>query len=107
MQVYTSTLNRSEKPLKCVKHGNFCEVVTNDEQIKIVLARHVVLDAQAEQEFYATTYFIKEGDGWIKTSTQNTYRSMEEFISALSQTDEFSQAVEDYYSYSHKKQTTL
>ena len=96
IKVYSSVMNREEKPSKCVLRDNGCEVVSNDGQMKILLTRHREFSERVEQGYYVTCYYIYEDDGWVVTSTKNTYKHVGEFIDALRQTEEFSQAVDDY-----------
>ena len=86
-----------EKPAKYIPHTNGCEVISNDEQMKIELRHITVMDGSMESDFYHTTMWIKEDGGWLMVNNTNSYKTQEEFISAISQVEEFTQAMRDYY----------
>lgn len=100
IKVYSSGMNREEKPAKCVLLGNRCEVVSNDGQMKIILLKRKVF-GQSVEEYYVTDYYIREDDGWIITNTENSYKGVDDFIATLAETEEFSQAVQEYYTFNN------
>lgn len=99
VKVYRSDMNRQEKPSKCVKTERGYEVLTNNGKMKIVLTRHRYFRENLSDSCYISTYYVKEGNGWLKTNTHNTHSTIEEFFRALNQTEDFTQAMEDYKQY--------
>ena len=81
---------------KYISNGNGCEVITNDGEIKIVLRRVISFTQQIEEMFYVTDYYVKEGNGWVKTNESQSYREPEKFFEQLRDAEDFSQAYNDY-----------
>ena len=75
---------------------NGCEVTSNNDDIRICFNHSFSFIDDMEQEHFTAIYFVKEGDGWLRTNTVKPYRSMDDFIRDLSDTEEFTQAIRDY-----------
>jgi hypothetical protein len=84
---------------KFIPNTDGCEVLTNDGELKVVLRKSTSFAGEMEQSAYVAVYYIKEGDGWLKTETTKSFVSMREFISELRGTEEFWQAMRDYDDY--------
>ena len=87
-----------QKPSKLMVQPGGYEVVSNDGVLRIQLRHEMVMDGSMESDFYATTVWVKEGDGWIKTSTTQSYRTKEEFIRSISDVEDFSEAMAEFNS---------
>ena len=87
---------QEQKPSLLVEHDNGIEAVSNDGTMKIILRKVNLFVEGAARDIYATLFYIKEGNAWIKTSESHTYNTKEEFIKALRETEEFYKAVDEY-----------
>lgn len=72
------------------------EFISNDGEIMILLRRHVSFLTEMEQVWYVAVYYIKEDDGWLRSSTVKSFGTLEEFIRELDSTIDFSQAIREY-----------
>ena len=91
---------REEKVLKFTEHRNGYELVSNDGETKIALLHTMVMDGSMESSFYYTKIWILEDGGWIETDSSKSYKTKEEFISDISNSQDFTQAMRDYEEYS-------
>lgn len=98
MNTYKTSEHRIEKPSKFIKRPDGYEVTNNDGTVKVVLRRTLVMDGGMESSFYHTVMWVDEGNGWIKVSNMQSYRTKEEFIKAISEAEDFTQAIEEYRS---------
>ena len=90
------TKETEQKVPKFLRNGNGCEAVTNDGDVKVVVTHTTSFAGSMENDGYVATYYVKEGDGWLKTSTAKSYNSMESFIDDMRSAEEFTQAMNDY-----------
>ena len=70
-----------------------CEVYSNDRTLLIHLQkRWVIAGENGIQCSYTATFFVKDGNGWIKTTEETEYRGFDLFLAALERAEEFSHA---------------
>ena len=93
MQVYRTDRHQITKPMKGVETPDGYEVTSNDGTIRIELRHATVMDGAMESTFYHTVMWIKEGTGWLKVNETQNYRSKDDFLDAISNVEEFSEAV--------------
>lgn len=96
MKTYRADQHRIDKPSKLIELPDGYDVTSNDGTIKMMLHRCVARQEAMESDFYSTTMWIKEGNGWTKVRNSQSYRTKEDFIDALSKVEEFSQAISEY-----------
>ncbi len=77
-------------------NGNL-EVESNDRQLKIALSRVQVMQDGENVEAFRSSYFVKDGLEWERTLTTANYKSVGEFIEEISNNNEFTGAIRDYY----------
>ncbi len=71
------------------------EVESNDRQLKIVLSRVKVMQDGESVEAFRTSYFVKDGLEWERTIESANYMSSDEFLDAISKSNEFTEAITD------------
>lgn len=96
IKVYRSDQNSEEKPAKCIINEDKGVVMSNDGQIRLVVLTCRAFNEMGVQCNFLCYYYIKQADGWLKTSHVNSYRDMDDFFNTLKQTEEFSEAVDEY-----------
>lgn len=96
MEVYRTDRHQIDKPSKFVERANGYEVINNDGTVKIALCHTTVMDGSMESGFYYTVMWVLEDGGWTKVSNTQSYRSKEEFINAISDSEDFTQALSEY-----------
>ncbi len=92
---------------KFIDNGNGCEVITNDGEIKIILRRVISFTAEIEEMYYITDYYVKDGNGWVKTNESHTYKQREEFFDNIERSEDFTQAYNDYLSATTEQTETV
>lgn len=97
MNTYTNDYIREEKPSKCVirEDGGY-EITSNDGEMLIILTKTCIFSGTMEQEYHRSRYFLKEGDGWEESNGGSLYHSADEFFSAIRQSENFTQALNEY-----------
>ncbi len=78
---------------KGIKTTSGCELESNNGQVLVRLVRTVVYQGIAEQDFYTAHFFVKEGNSWVATETAHSYRTVEDFVKAISESGHFSVAL--------------
>lgn len=96
MKTYRADQHQIQKPSKMIEHPDGYEVISNDGTIKVRLLHTIILEGSMESGFYYTKMWIKEGNGWAEVNNTQSYRSKEEFIDAISESEDFTQALSDY-----------
>ena len=71
------------------------QVESNDHGLRILLKHSIVFDEGRQLETYFTEYYVKEGFGWQKTLNSANYASVDVFLEALRNVDNFSKAIQD------------
>ena len=71
------------------------EVESNDSQLKITLSRVKILQEEKQCEIFRSAYYVKEGFEWQRTIESANYKTVDEFIEAISHSDEFTEAIHD------------
>lgn len=71
------------------------QVESNDRELRILLKRSINFDEGRMDENFYTEYFVKEGFEWQKTLNSENYKSADEFLEAISRSNDFSEAVSD------------
>ena len=71
------------------------QVESNDHGLRILLKHSIVFDEGRQLETYFTEYYVKEGFGWQKTLNSANYKSADEFLDAIRNTEDFALAVRD------------
>jgi len=71
------------------------QVESNDRELRILLKRSINFDEGRMDENFYTEYFVKEGFEWQKTLNSENYKSADEFLAAISKTEDFTMAVRD------------
>jgi hypothetical protein len=82
-----------ERPSKFVEGTDGYEVTSNDETIRIQLRHATVMDGGMESDFYHTEMWVKEDNGWIRANNVQNYKTKKEFIDAIRDVEEFTQAI--------------
>ena len=85
-----------QKPSKFIELADGYEVLSNDSTIKIVLHKVTVMDGAMDSTFYSTRMWIDEGNGWLSVGNTQNYRTKEEFIGKIRESEDFTQAARDY-----------
>ena len=93
--VYRGDMATQGEQPRFIRHEHGCEVLTNDRQLKIVLTRTTSFTGEVEQSNYNTTYYVKEDTGWLQVNNGRSYPSEEAFYDAISEAEEFSEAVRE------------
>lgn len=96
MQGQTKVQINEIPPRKLTKLSDGYEVVNNDGTIKIVLRHVTVMDGSMESGFYSSILWVKEDNGWVKGDASKNYKTKEEFIKAISESEEFTQACREF-----------
>ena len=92
-------VNISElRPSKLIKTADGYEVLSNDGTIKIQLRHTTVMDGSMESDFYHTVMWIMEDGGWLKVNSTQNYRTKEEFIRTIDESEDFTQAMAEFNS---------
>ncbi len=73
------------------------EVVSNDRELKIILSRAKVMQDGENVEAFRTSYFVKDGLEWERTTESANFKSVDEFLDAISngKGSEFTEALRD------------
>lgn len=71
------------------------QVESNDRGLRILLKRSTIIDEGQQLEVFHTEYYVKDGFEWQKAINSANYKSAEEFIDAISNSEEFTSAVLD------------
>lgn len=71
------------------------QVESNDRELRILLKRSVIFDKGQVLEVFYTVYYVKDGLTWQKTLNSANYKSADEFLTDISNCDDFTQAVRD------------
>ena len=95
MKVYRVDEHQIEKPSKLVEHTDGYEVISNDGTTKLQLLHTTLLDGSMESGFYYTKMWIKEGEGWTEVNNTQSYRSKAEFIDAIRELEDFTEAIKE------------
>ena len=95
MTTYRVDQHEIQKPSKFVERPNGFEVTSNDGTMKIELRQYSILDGSMESSGFYTTMWIREGEGWIKVSNTQPYHTKEDFIKAISEVEEFTEAIKE------------
>ena len=96
MEAYRADKHQIDKPSKIVIHPDGYEVINNDGTIKVALQRTTVMNDSMESSFYHTIMWVKEDKGWTLVNNTESYKTKEEFIKAIEEAEEFSQAYREY-----------
>lgn len=96
MKVYQNNIAKEQRPSKAIQSDGGLEMESNDGSMKILLKRTIIFTGNMEGESFNTALFIKEDDGWTKTNNSTPYNSIEDFVRALGESEDFTQAVKDY-----------
>lgn len=96
MEVYRTDRHQIDKPSKFVERPDGYEVTNNDGTVKVALCHTTVMDGSMESGFYYTEMWVLEDGGWIKVSNTQSYRSKEEFLKAIEESGDFSEATSEY-----------
>lgn len=73
-----------------------CEVISNDESVKVTLSRSRIYIGVIEGEVYTATYYVKEGVEYEKCNTTNQFQSIDEFMRRLDGNEDYSEACLDF-----------
>ena len=87
-----------QKPSKLIETTDGYEVLSNDGTTKIQLRHTTVMEGSMENAFYYTVMWIMEDGGWVKVSNTQNYRTKEEFIKAIAESEDFTQAMAEFNS---------
>ena len=71
------------------------QVESNDRELRILLKRSVVFDEVRQLETFYTVYYVKDGHGWQMTTNSGNFKSADDFLAALRNTEDFALAVRD------------
>lgn len=96
MEVYRTDRHQIDKPSKFVERPDGYELTSNDGEVKVALQKTTVMDNSMESDFYHTVMWIREEGGWTRVDNTQSYRSKEEFINAISDSEDFTQALSEY-----------
>ena len=85
---------------KRISHGflyadGTLEVTSNDNGLKIILSRIKVIKDGKNAEAFRTTYSAKDGLEWERTLESAFFKTSDEFLEAISRSNDFSEAVND------------
>ena len=96
MKTYRVDEHQILKPSKLIELPDGYQVTSNDGTVMIELLHTTVMDGGMESGFYHTKMWIKEGNGWTEVNNTQSYRSKEEFIDSIKDSEDFTQALSDY-----------
>lgn len=71
------------------------QVENNDRELRILLKRSIFFDEGRQLEVFYTVYYVKDGLTWQKTLNSANYKSADDFFDAISNCEDFTQAVRD------------
>lgn len=83
-------------PPKFVENEHGYELVSNDGTMRLFLRRIIMMEGSMERDFYSTVMWIKEEGVWVQVSNTQNYRTKEEFINAISQAEDFTEAIAEF-----------
>lgn len=69
-----------------------CEVYNNERDLMIRLTKETVVMEGHVETFFSSTYYAKEGNGWEKMMNNESYRTLNEFLLRLRDSEEMSHA---------------
>ena len=81
---------------KFISTLNGFEILSNDGSVKIILSRSRIFSGQMENEHLSVTYYVKEGEGYEKSNTQDSYPSIDDYMRRLANNEEYTEACMDY-----------
>lgn len=84
------------KPSKFIENADGYEVTSNDGTVKIALRHMTTLDGSMESGFYYTVIWVLEDGGWTKVNNTQSYRTKQEFLNALEESEGFAEAFSEY-----------
>ena len=90
------TLLQEQKVSKFIELSDGYKMESNDGTIRILLRHITVMDGAIESGFYSTKTWIKESEGWIEVNNIQNYRNKEDFIKAISESEDFTEAIKEY-----------
>lgn len=88
-------MSKKEIPHGIIYPDGTLEVTSNDNGLKIILSRIKVIKDEKNVETFRTTYFVKEGLEWERTLESAIFKTSDEFLEAISRSNDFSEAVSD------------
>lgn len=95
MKVYRVDEHSIEKPSKFIEHSDGYEMISNDGEVKVCLLHSTLMEGSIDSDFYYTVTWILEDVGWVRANNTSNYKTKEEFIEAISNSEDFTQAVSE------------
>ena len=71
------------------------QMESNDRGLRICLSRIMIIDEGKVVEAYRTTYYVKDGLEWQQTTYGSNFKSVDEFLDAIKNAEDFGLAVRD------------
>lgn len=85
----------NEQPYGILYADGTLQVESDDRKLRIILSHIIVIDEVEKAETYRSKYFVKDGIEWQQTTYSTNYSSVERFIEAIRNADDFTLAIRD------------
>ena len=71
------------------------QIDSNDRGLRIILSSVKNIEDGRVVEAFKSSYYVNEGFGWERTLETHKYHSVEEFLKAINNSSDFTEAVKD------------
>ena len=89
-------MRETRQPYGILYDDGTLEVESNDRQLRITLSKTKVFkDDGSQVEMFRSTYYVKDGLEWERTLNSANYNDAEDFLEAISSSEDFTQSVRD------------
>ena len=92
LNIYRSDKNKEITPSKLIIREDGAEIMNNSGDMKIILSKVVVHTGHMDESGFVSNLYYMDENGWQKANESQHFNSIESFLHAMEQVDEFTQA---------------